>query len=117
RRNFLRNSMVGGAGLILASGFIPALAVSKGTSKLPAILGGTKSHSGIWPDWPVWRNSVDDEELLKVMRSGVWSRAQVTSDFEKKWAEMTGTQRCLSVVNGTNALITSLAQYDIGAGD
>ncbi len=28
-----------------------------------------------------------------------------------------GAKRCLAVVNGANALITSLAQLDVGAGD
>jgi dTDP-4-amino-4,6-dideoxygalactose transaminase len=51
------------------------------------------------------------------MRSGVWSRADVVTEFEKKWAETIGTKRCLSVVNGTNALIASLVQLGIGGGD
>ena len=51
------------------------------------------------------------------MRSGVWSRRKVTDEFEKKWAQLTGAKRCLAVVNGTNALNTSLAQLEIGWGD
>ena len=58
-----------------------------------------------------------EEEVLKVLRSGVWSRAKVVTEFENKWAETIGTKRCLAVVNGTNALITSVVQLDIGAGD
>lgn len=88
-----------------------------GNSKVPAILGGPKSHAGLWPAWPVWKSPNDDEDLLKVLRSGIWSRAKVTSHFEKNWAEMIGVKRCLAVVNGTNALITSLAQFNVGAGD
>lgn len=88
-----------------------------GDSKLPAILGGKKSHQDLWPDWPVWKSPSYDESVLKVLRSGVWSRAQVTNEFEKKWANLIGTKRCLSVVNGTNALITSLAMLNIGPGD
>jgi perosamine synthetase len=59
--------------------------------------------------------------VVKVLRSGVWCRAGVengvVTDFEKKWAETLGTKRCLAVVNGTNALIISLKQLDIGGGD
>src|SRR5690606_29144202 len=47
----------------------------------------------------------------------VWSRAGIVSEFEAKWAETVGAKRCLTLVNGTNALITSLIQLDIGAGD
>ena len=37
--------------------------------------------------------------------------------FKQRWAETIGSKRCLSVVNGTNALNTSLAQLEIGWGD
>jgi dTDP-4-amino-4,6-dideoxygalactose transaminase len=47
----------------------------------------------------------------------VWSRQNVVSEFEKKWAEAIGTRRCLTVVNGTNALVVTLIQSNIGAGD
>jgi dTDP-4-amino-4,6-dideoxygalactose transaminase len=55
--------------------------------------------------------------MLEVMRSGVWSRGKITDEFEKKWAQLLGGKRCLAVVNGTNALNTSLAQLEIGWGD
>ena len=51
------------------------------------------------------------------MRSGVWSRANVTMEFEQKWAQAVGTKRSLLVVNGTNALIISLNQLNVRAGD
>jgi perosamine synthetase len=51
------------------------------------------------------------------MRSGVWSRAKVVPEFEKRWAELIGSKRCLALVNGTNALNTSLGQLEIGWGD
>jgi dTDP-4-amino-4,6-dideoxygalactose transaminase len=47
----------------------------------------------------------------------VWSRAEVVNEFEKQWAELMGAKRCLAVVNGTNALVASLVQFDIGGGD
>ncbi len=65
----------------------------------------------------MWNPATDEEQLLKVLRSGVWSRAEVVTEFEKKWAETIGAKRCLAVVNGTNALIASLVQLGIGGGD
>ncbi len=51
------------------------------------------------------------------MRSGVWSRNKLADEFEQKWAQLIGSKRCLSVVNGTNALNATLAQLEIGWGD
>lgn len=84
----------------------------------PAILGGKpviNSHN--WPSWPIWESESDEKRLLEVMRSGVWSRDKVVNEFEKKWAQLMGSKRSLSVVNGTNALNASLAQLEIGWGD
>ncbi|RNC64920.1 DegT/DnrJ/EryC1/StrS aminotransferase family protein [Proteiniphilum sp. X52] len=117
RRKFITGT-IGGASLLAVSRFnnLYAWGQSNGDDKLPAILGGTKSHHDLWPDWPVWKSAYD-EKVLKVLRSGVWSRAKVTAEFEQKWAQLIGTKRCLSVVNGTNALIASVAQFNIGPGD
>lgn len=117
RRKFISRT-IAGTSLLAASGFNNLYAWGKttGDSKLPAILGGAKSHQAVWPAWPVWKSAYD-EKILEVLHSGVWSRAKVTAEFEKKWAELIGAKKCLSVVNGTNALITSVAQFDIGAGD
>lgn len=51
------------------------------------------------------------------MRSGVWSRNKTVTEFENQWAKAIGSKRCLSLVNGTNALNTALAQLEIGWGD
>ena len=87
------------------------------TSEDPAILGGKAIRSKVWPGWPIWNPLTDEDLILKVIRSGVWSRADVVAEFEKKWAQAIGAKRCLAVVNGTNALITALVQLGIGAGD
>ena len=55
-------------------------------SELPAILGGTAIRTKEWPVWPMW-NATDEEQVLKVVRSGVWSRADVVAEFERKWDE------------------------------
>ena len=82
-----------------------------------AALGGAPVRTKAWPTWPVWIPETDEPRLLQVMRSGVWSRAEVATEFEQKWAETLGAKRSLLVVNGTNALVTSLSQFGIGAGD
>ncbi|MDD3910403.1 MAG: DegT/DnrJ/EryC1/StrS family aminotransferase, partial [Proteiniphilum sp.] len=64
-----------------------------------------------------WNPATDEKQLIDVMRSGVWSRSKLTDEFEKKWAQLMGAKRSLAVVNGTNALNTSLAQFEIGWGD
>jgi len=94
------------------------VSISTGTaSGLPAILGGQAIRTKTWPEWPMWITATDEELILKVMRSGVWSRADVVAEFERKWAQINGAKRCLGVVNGTNALITAMVQLGIGAGD
>jgi len=90
---------------------------NQGSTSDPAILGGSPVRNTPWPAWPEWNQATDEELIMKVMRSGVWSRAGVVEEFEKEWAKLIGSKRCLGVVNGTNALITSLIQLGIGAGD
>ncbi len=119
RREFVKTNLIVGAGTFMAAGMgnpIIANCASKTTS--PAILGGDPlitTHD--WPSWPQWNSDTDEKRLLEVMRSGVWSRDKITEEFEKRWAQMMGSKRCLAVVNGTNALNTSLAQLEIGWGD
>ena len=78
RRKFLKNSAVTGLGLGMTTG-MPAHILG-GNSKdisTPAILGGEKIRKKAWPDWPVWIPETDEELVLKVLRSGVWSRSQI----------------------------------------
>jgi dTDP-4-amino-4,6-dideoxygalactose transaminase len=118
RREFLKQNSVAGLGAVLASGMTPSLfAHSTIRFDTPAILGGKSAFTGVWPKWPMWNAETDEKRLLDVMRSGVWSRQDVVSEFEMKWADTIGTKRCLTVVNGTNALVVTLIQSNIGAGD
>jgi perosamine synthetase len=118
RREFLKQNSLAGLGAAVTIGITPTLMANCATDTgVPALLGGQKIHQGGWPAWPMWNPSTDEELLLKVMRSGVWSRATTVTEFENKWAEMIGTKRCLAVVNGTNSLITALVQLGIGGGD
>lgn len=119
RREFIKKNSLLGTGAVLSFGIAnKVLAGCISGTTTPAILGGEpviSSHD--WPGWPVWNPETDEKRLLEVMRSGVWSRADVVDEFEKKWAKTVGAKRCLAVVNGTNALNASLAQMGIGWGD
>jgi perosamine synthetase len=118
RREFVKQNSLAGLGAAVAMGVAPTiLAKCVSDSGVPAILGGQKIRTKEWPVWPQWKPEVYEKQVLNVLRSGVWSRAKVVTQFESKWAETIGTKRCLAVVNGTNALITSVVQLDIGAGD
>ncbi len=118
RREFIKTNSAMGAGALLGLGATQSLWPNTATATVPALLGGDPvitSHD--WPSWPIWKPETDEKRLLEVIRSGVWSRNKVVSEFEQRWAETIGSKRCLSVVNGTNALNTSLAQLEIGWGD
>ncbi len=118
RREFVRNNSFAGLGVAMAASSPALLAGSYvKTQDIPAVLGGQPVRTKPWPAWPDWNPKTDEEMVLKVLRSGVWSRADVVTEFEKQWAKTIGTKRCLAVVNGTNALVTALNQLDIGAGD
>lgn len=119
RREFLKKNSVAAAGIALTMGVsTPTVFAGKiADSTTPAILGGTPLRTRAWQEWPIWNPETDEKLVLEVLRSGVWSRAKVVTQFEEKWAETMGAKRCLSMVNGTNALISALANMDIGAGD
>ncbi len=119
RREFVKqNSMAGLGAAVVAIGAAPALFANCSTDTgTPAILGGQKLRTKEWPQWPIWDPATDEELILKVLRSGKWSRSKTVSEFEKKYAELMGAKRCLAVVNGTNALIAALVQLGIGGGD
>jgi len=118
RRKFIKQSSLTGLGSVLAAGSASTLlAHCTAASGTPAILGGDPIRTNDWPEWPQWNPETDEKRVIDVLRKGVWSRDAVVDEFEKKWAETIGTKRALAVVNGTNALITSIIQHDIGGGD
>lgn len=115
RREFIKEGALLGTAAAMSWSFAwPAqVAATK-----PAYLGGTPlMDNNNWPIWPKWVSPSDEEQIVQVLRRGIWSRAGVTTEFERRWAETIGTKRCLAVVNGTNALITALANLKVGAGD
>ncbi len=118
RREFLKQNSLKGLGAVVSLGVTPALySPDIRNAHTLALQGGQPVRTKGWPAWPVWDSASDEDLVLKVLRSGAWTRAGVVTEFENKWAETIGTKRCLAVVNGTNALIASLNQFDIGAGD
>jgi len=118
RREFVKQNTLAGLGAAVAVGLTPTLVANCATDTgVPAVLGGKKIHTKDWPVWPQWNPATDEEQLLKSVRSGIWSRAGIVTEFEKKYAETIGAKRCLALVNGTNALIASMVQLGIGGGD
>jgi dTDP-4-amino-4,6-dideoxygalactose transaminase len=101
----------------LASQTVPAYGnLSRKTGKL-AMLGGKPLRAKAFPHWPIWDKNNDEEGVVAVLRSGVWSRAKVVAEFEQKYAHLLGAKRCLATTNGTNALLTALHVLGIGVGD
>ncbi len=118
RRKFIKQNSILGLGTVMSVGATPTVFTSiKRDTDIPAILGGKPVRTESWPKWPRWYPETDEKRVLEVLRSGIWSRNKVVTEFEKKWAETIGSKRSLAVVNGTNALIASLAQLNIGGGD
>lgn len=116
RREFVRKNSIAGIGATLGISLSPSMIEAAG-KKASSVSDVQQAGSKKWPSWPVWNPATDEELVLKVLRSGVWSRAGVVSEFEKRWAETIGSKRCLAVVNGTNALFAAMVQLGIGGGD
>jgi len=125
RRSFIKSTGIVAAGALLSPSLLRAQgSVVPGTQGaiLPgaqgvAALGGAPVRTKAWPAWPIWNKDTDEKLVVDDLRSGIWSRASLVTQFEQEWAGYIGTKRCLTVVNGTNALITSLLQMGIGGGD
>lgn len=118
RRDFLKATSASGISTALAMGITPVvLSQVTGFVSKPAINGGDPVRTKPWPKWPMWDVEADEKRVVESLRSGVWSRAKIVDEFEKKWAESNKVKRSLTTVNGTTALITALAQLDIGGGD
>lgn len=118
RREFVKRSSLACVGAAAAISVTPRLpAGSRSTAAIPAVLGGAPVRTKRWSPWPIWIPETDEAGVLKAIRSGVWSRHGLVAEFEKRWAELVGAKRCVTTVNGTNALITAIKQLDIGGGD
>jgi dTDP-4-amino-4,6-dideoxygalactose transaminase len=118
RRRFIKQNSLTGLGAILGMNISPSIfSENIRAADIPVVLGGQKVRTKGWPKWPLWIPESDEPQVLEVLRSGVWSRSKLVVEFEAKWAEINGAKRCLTTVNGTNALITAMKCLDIGGGD
>ncbi|MCU0872443.1 MAG: DegT/DnrJ/EryC1/StrS family aminotransferase [Pirellulaceae bacterium] len=118
RRVFVQTAAAGSAALAWLGGRQPPTGLAAEADK-PALLGGTPVHQGGWPKWPDWRESWEPE-IIKVLRSGQWSRAsggRQVPDFEAAYAKLLGAKRCLATASGTTALITAMHVMGVDAGD
>lgn len=125
RRRFIKQGSILGAATVIgpkvSSGFLIHDKSSAIDNKL-AVLGGRPVFDSMrnppkWPEWPLWIPQTDESRVLDVLRSGVWSRSKVVNEFEEKFAKIIGSKRCLTTVNGTNAMICALKNLNIGGGD
>jgi dTDP-4-amino-4,6-dideoxygalactose transaminase len=117
RREFLTAASTGTI-IAATSGRIGAYGNVSKTAGKAAILGGKPVRAKPFQRWPVWDRSAE-ESILSVLRSGNWFRGRGTkvSEFEKKYAELMGTKRCLATASGTTALLVALHVLGIDAGD
>lgn len=111
RRRFLDTAACAGAGLALTS-------TSAGADEKPALLGGKPVRTGRSPSWPVF-DAKEEQELIKVVRSGRWSRGdgRAMRRFEEALGGVLGAKHALATSSGTGALLTSLQALDVQAGD
>ena len=58
-----------------------------------------------------------DEAILKVVGETAFVAGRYAATFENAFAEYVGTQHCIAVANGTDAIEIALAVLGIGAGD
>src|SRR5689334_24845115 len=83
-----------------------------------ALLGGKKTKTKPFPEWPQF----DDRErqaILGVLESKVWWRTPGTRTlkFEQEFAAFQGAKHGIAITNGTHALEVVIAALGIGPGD
>ncbi|RPI21264.1 MAG: DegT/DnrJ/EryC1/StrS family aminotransferase [Acidobacteria bacterium] len=95
-----------------------AKAAALGPDSKPAILGGPPVRTQPFPSWPTLE-SVDEGKVIDSLRQRKWCRlgANITTEFEGKWAQGLGAKFAIGVVNGTNALYAALNALEVGPGD
>ncbi len=85
-----------------------------------AILGGPKTRTEPYPDWPVW-DERDIQAVTEVVRSGRWGGypypGPKTAELAKKFAELQGGGYAVPMINGTVTMEVALRAAGIGWGD
>jgi len=70
-----------------------------------------------WPAWPVWGKE-EEKSLIEVLNSGIWSyNGPKETEFNRLFAEFTGTKYAVCTVNGTVTLQLALEALGIGVDD
>jgi len=85
-----------------------------------AILGGPKTRSEPYPQWPIW-DQRDIDAVTEVVKSGRWGGypypGPKTAAFAKAFAEMQGGGYAVPMANGTVTMEAALRAAGIGWGD
>ena len=85
-----------------------------------AILGGPKSRSKPYPEWPVW-DQRDIEAVTEVVQSGQWGGypypGPKTAELGHRFAELQGGGYAVVMANGTVTMEVALRAAGIGWGD
>lgn len=59
----------------------------------------------------------EEQRVLEVIRSGIIAQGPVVAEFERRFAEIAGTEHAIAVNNGTTSLIASIQVLDLKPGD
>lgn len=85
-----------------------------------AILGGPKTRTESYPEWPVW-DERDVQAVADVVRSGRWGGypypGPKTAELAKKFSELQGGGYAVPMINGTVTMEVALRAAGIGWGD
>ena len=85
-----------------------------------AILGGPKTRTEPYPQWPVW-DQRDLDAVVEVVKSGRWGGHPYpgprTAELARKFAEMQGGGHAVPMANGTITMEVALRAAEIGWGD
>lgn len=116
RRTFIHRLS---AASLATSLVVPTLMKASSDQGKPAILGGSKAHPGVFPDWPIV-GAVEKNGLVTTVESKRWGRlgsGSTVGKFEEEYSNELGVKHVLGVNSGTSALYTILGVLDIGPGD
>ncbi|GAB4236811.1 MAG: hypothetical protein Kow00109_10480 [Acidobacteriota bacterium] len=114
RRHFLHAA---GTAAVLAAA--PRATATTTSGDLPTVLGGSRLvPADSLPGWPVI-DGRDETRLLDALRRREWCRlyGDITTTFERRWAELLAARHALGMVNGTNSLYAALAAVGVEPGD
>src|ERR1700722_12328168 len=121
RRQFLKTSAIGLAGMGLASPTsLHAQATTQREWKMPAILGGKPVFPEKWPaPWPQYNTQSAPKFLEEVLSNSKWT--QISGDyvrrFEKALAKRFDIRYCFTTNTGSEGLDCALNGCEIGPGD